>query len=68
MLPRIVKAMVVTTPAKQDLDEAGPNKSDLIATSGARACDHKNDECDYAYTIEALLHDKSPLPAWLVYE
>ena len=66
-LPHIVKAMVVTTPAKQDLDEAGPLQSSLTATSGARACDHQHDECDYAYTIQAMMHDQTPLPNWLVY-
>ena len=60
--------MVVTKPTTQELDEAGPHPSSLTATSGARACDHKNDECDYAYSVEALMHDGSPLPDWLVYK
>lgn len=48
-----MNAWVVTTPAMQTLEEAGPLQSSLVDTSGARACDHVNDECDYAYTITA---------------
>ena len=54
-IPRVVNAMVVTTPATQELDEAGPLESSLTDTSGARACDHANDECDFHYTISAKM-------------
>ena len=62
-----MNAMVVTTPATQVLLEAGPLQSSLTATSGARACNHAADECQYEYTIEALMPDGSTLPSWLVY-
>ena len=66
-LPLIMDAMVVTTPATQTLLEAGPLQSSLTSTSGARACDHANDECNYAYTIQAQIPGGSNLPSWLVY-
>jgi hypothetical protein len=67
-IPLIMNAMVVTTPATQTLLEAGPLESSLTATSGARACDHDADECDYAYTITARMQeDGGALPDWLVY-
>ena len=46
-------AMVVTTPTELMLVEAGPDPASLTATAGARACNHQNDECNYAYTIKA---------------
>lgn len=67
-IPLIMNAMVVTSPATQELLEAGPLESSLTATSGARACDHVNDECDYAYTITARMAETAePLPDWIVY-
>lgn len=67
-IPRIITASVVTTPATQALDEAGPLQSSLTDTSGARACDHDADECDYAYTITSRMQNGDPLPDWMVYE
>jgi hypothetical protein len=70
-IPLIINPSVVTTPTTTTLLEAGPLQSSLTATSGARACDHANDECDYAYTISARLQDGTPsgttLPDWIVY-
>ena len=66
-IPIIMNAMVVTTPISHTLKEAGPLQSSLTSTSGARACDHANDECDYKYTIKATMKDGSELPDWLVY-
>lgn len=67
-IPLLMSAMVVTTPATQTLLEAGPLTESLSNTSGARACDHDNDECDYAYTISARMGDDGgELPDWLVY-
>jgi len=73
-IPRYMFAWVVTTPAQQDLDEAGPLESSLTSTTAAAACDHANDECNYDYTIYARLYDpENPadgveLPDWLVYD
>jgi len=67
-IPILMSAMVVTEPASQLLLEAGPEESSLTATSGARACDHINDECDYKYTIKAQMEDGSDLPDWLDYQ
>lgn len=67
-IPRIIYASVVTAPAEQTLDEAGPLTSSLTDTSGARACDHDADECDYAYSITSRMQDGSELPDWIVYE
>lgn len=66
-IPLIMDAMVVTTAATQTLLEAGPLQSSLTSTSGARACNHANDECNYAYTIQAQIPGGSNLPTWLVY-
>ena len=67
-IPRTIFASVVTTPATQELDEAGPLVESLTNTSGARACDHEADECDYQYTISARMENDDPLPEWIVYE
>ena len=70
-IPLIINASVVTTHTVTTLLEAGPLQSSLTATSGARACDHAADQCDYAYTITARLQDGTPtgttLPDWIVY-
>lgn len=67
-IPIIMQSMVVTTPASNTLLEAGPEESSLTATTGARACDHNNDECEYAYTITARMLGGDPLYDWIVYE
>ena len=67
-IPVIINASVVTKPTSQVLLEAGPEQSSLTATSGARACNHAKDECDYKYTIVAYMKDKSPLPSWITYK
>lgn len=58
-IPLIMNAMVVTTPAEQELLVAGPLESSLTATSGARACDHsaESDQCEYEYTVEARMEE-----------
>jgi len=66
-IPILLTAMVVTEPTSQELLEAGPEASTLTSTAGARACDHANDECDYAYTLRAQMEDGGDLPSWLVY-
>lgn len=66
-VPLVLNAMVVTQPAQQDLLEAGPDLTGLTATSGARACDHDNDECQYGFTISARMENADPLPDWITY-
>lgn len=67
-IPIIMQAMVVTTPTSNELLEAGPLESSLTATTGSRACDLENDECEYAYTITARMLGGDPLYDWIVYE
>ena len=70
-IPLIMNAMVVTTPAEQELLVAGPLESSLTATSGARACDHSaaSDQCEYEYTVEArMADDQSALPDWITFD
>jgi hypothetical protein len=70
-IPLVIAPSVVTTHTVTTLLEAGPLQSSLTATSGARACDHAADECDYAYSITARLQDGTAtgatLPDWIVY-
>ena len=66
-IPLIMNALVVTTPATQTLLEAGPLAETLTNSTGARACDHTNNECNYDYTITAKMSDDTALPTWIVY-